>query len=492
MLNMLVRSFAEGAFNWTKFSNLEVLYIENTHIEHLYRNSFIGLTNLKELVFKHVDLITVNDYVLTPTPNLEKFTLEHCGEKMTSLMFFRSVKMFHLKVVDIQFCNLNDTITLMTFYGLCNVTELLLVSNQITNIGPHSFDNVFESVEFIDLSSNNLTSLSPNIFKHPRNEQIRVDLDENPWHCDCKLESLRQFIKFSKDRVKLSLIKCHSPSKNADQFLHDLKPLCDYDYFGDFWTTSMTPSAPILSTTKSFHLEQPFSFFSSNQQSQSSALQTLPTSLSNSPAPQTYKEQFSVKCGVQPTSGKLQSQNEVLLTKSNESAFWSVRIENGQLIVDTKFESNDFSFVGFELNGLKNTFFDTNKKHTAFFVKGDLLANKTRFGRKLKPNQIYRFCWIQQSFTFILPTNCMTYHMKEDNDEFLDETWISMEEKMGIIIFIILIAIFAWIAGIFIAFTLALVFPKRVLKQKPMPKNRLFIISKRRIIKSVKRASKMK
>lgn len=474
MFELNIGGFAEGAFNSTNFINLEVLHIENTHIRHLYQNSFIGLTNLNELVLSHVNLFTVHEYVLTSTPNLEKFTLDHCGHKMLSLMFFQSVKMFHLKVVDIRFCQLNDTITKTTFHGLCNITQLLLVSNQITNIGPDSFDIVLESVVLIDLRLNNLKSLSANIFENSRNEQITVYLDQNPWHCDCKMESLRQLVKFSKDKVKLGLIKCYSPSKNADHFLNELNPLCDDDYFGDF----------------------SFNFLSHLQSQSLPGSQTLPTSPSNLPASQTFKEQFSVKCGFQPSSEKLQRQSEVLLTKSNGSEFWSVRIENGQLIVDTKLKSNDFNFVGFEMNGLKNKFFSTIKKPSAFIVKyieqGDLPDNKTRFGRKLKPNQIYRFCWIQRSFIFILPTNCMTYHMKEENNEYSDDTWILLEEKMGIIIFSVLIAIFAWIAGILIAFILALIFPTRFFKQKSMPKKRIFVISKRHIIKSVKRASKMK
>ncbi|XP_055306243.1 uncharacterized protein LOC129570597 [Sitodiplosis mosellana] len=459
-----IRSIQEGAFNSDHFTELESLSIKNTPIGILYENSFLGLMNLKEIFLTHLELHTIQANVFAPMLNLQKVLFEHCGDHIVSLdnFFGGTVQMFHLNVVEISKCNLNDTITSSTFSSLRNVTELLLHENQITEIGPHSFDIILATAtrKLIDLRVNKLKTLPRNIFRHSQGEAI-IDLDKNPWHCDCDIEPLRRFINDKTNNVKLSLIKCLSPPNKAFRFLNKLGPICKYTPFEDetYPLYSHPFGAETLHVSSNYHLSPWLNL----QQQTSNVELTLNSSAVS-------KGHFGIKCfntTFYHPFNKFRSRHEAILTKFDRNRRLTVRNENGQLIVDVEFDNYDSSFVVFELNSLDNSSLsdvklqsgnkDNFKKSAKCFVKNverkpSLL--KTKLGMTLKPNHMYRFCWIKRLFTSNFPSDCLTFYSEAKNEPLSNDTWILMEmNKM--IIFAISSAILACAAGIWIVILLA-------------------------------------
>ena len=99
--------------------------------------------------------------------------------------------------------------------------------NRIEVIGDRSFDTVFPTLNQLSLAMNDLKTLPADIFSMAKLKTI-IDIDENPWHCDCKLENLRIFLLRS-ENIFLPSIVCSSPKKYAGQKLIAVTSLCiDY------------------------------------------------------------------------------------------------------------------------------------------------------------------------------------------------------------------------------------------------------------------------
>lgn len=490
-IKLRVHSIQGGAFNSSQFTKLELLSIQGSQLKILYEDSFVGLTNLKELVIHRVKLSSIHNKAFNSVSNIEKLTLDGNGwywklalDALSLNNFFESSEMPRLKMVDIQNYNVSDTINSTTFLGLRNITNLLLTHCEITSIAPKSFDLILETVELIDLSSNKLKSLPQDIFKHSQVGEVVVYLGNNPWHCNCEIEPLRKLMKQSDSSVRLSLIRCQSPRKYAFQFLIDLDPICDDD---DITPLDEWHDDAIV-------LEGVSNVVEPSMDSEGSSPQTLdvePVDRSEFDSPTNQSNHFAVKCDVQSSSDTIPFEKSATLTSSNQIRHSAVRIENGQLFVDA---DSDFDFVGIELNrvgllslnitngniiGPSNCFM--NAKNT----KPEYLPMKTNIRRPLKHNQMYRFCWIRPPVRTVVPFDCITFFTKKPKNHLPNNEWVLIKGKREMIVVSILIAIFSLFSGIFIAFVMAKMFPKRILKTPP--KERSSVLWKKCIIEIIKR-----
>lgn len=217
----------ENAFDTPQFVSMRMLMVSNTPISELCTGAFNGLNNLQKITFSNVKLYQFEAKILAPTPNLMSFFMKNCGKKQLNVdNLFGSVPMHRLEEITIQNCNLNDSITEKTFSNLYKIDRLKLGSNKITTIAPNAFDVPLQSLRTLNLKNNQLKSLPMHLFAKNVMSKIVINLNENPWHCDCKLDDLRQFLQLKND-LKFGKIICQSPSEFAGQKLEHCPSLCN-------------------------------------------------------------------------------------------------------------------------------------------------------------------------------------------------------------------------------------------------------------------------
>ncbi|KAJ8404370.1 hypothetical protein AAFF_G00341430 [Aldrovandia affinis] len=102
--------------------------------------------------------------------------------------------------------NLLTTVPTDAFLGLPLLIELDLSHNELAQLEPWAFRGLAESLEFLDLSSNRLMALNPRAFEGLR---ARANLTQNPWHCDCNLQSAMALLE-DLDPVSLTGLVCQT------------------------------------------------------------------------------------------------------------------------------------------------------------------------------------------------------------------------------------------------------------------------------------------
>ncbi|XP_006824235.1 uncharacterized protein LOC102801696 [Saccoglossus kowalevskii] len=95
--------------------------------------------------------------------------------------------------------------------------RLYLNNNNMETIDANAFRG-FSDLTFIDLTFNALSSLPDNVFADAPNDAI-VNLDHNPWHCDCNLFWLAEWYT---NHIYDSYPKCQTPSELIDVNLNKL------------------------------------------------------------------------------------------------------------------------------------------------------------------------------------------------------------------------------------------------------------------------------
>lgn len=78
-----------------------------------------------------------------------------------------------------------------SFAGLIHLRKLNLSTNEIQNLPTGLFDVSKKSLRFVFLDSNALTTLDENLLEWSSLSELQ--LENNPWTCDCDIEWLRQF-----------------------------------------------------------------------------------------------------------------------------------------------------------------------------------------------------------------------------------------------------------------------------------------------------------
>lgn len=222
----VICSIEKDAFNTNHFANLLNLTFQGCFIK-AEDGTFNGLENLRTLSLYDMKYIKFPPKILAPLQSLEEFTLEKCPEEEISVIsLFGTINLPTIKKVEISSCNLASTITEHTFVGLKNISELILVNNQIDQIGPRSFDAIYPTLKHLNLMKNFLKSLPISIFTKALQNHVKIDLQRNPWHCDCDLEDFRSFLQQEQRNIKHSDIICATPSDHAGKELKCLSYLC--------------------------------------------------------------------------------------------------------------------------------------------------------------------------------------------------------------------------------------------------------------------------
>lgn len=169
----------------------QVLDLSGNNLQILSRETFVraGLLNLQRVFLRSCRIGQIDDFAFKGLTNLVELDLSH---------------------------NLLTAIPSATFRDIPSLRDLMLAHNPIQKIDSHAFKNVpglvkldlsncelqmiapkaFEGVELLEslkINGNKLTELRPQTVE-TLNRLHGVDLHDNPWHCDCRLRAVKEWL----------------------------------------------------------------------------------------------------------------------------------------------------------------------------------------------------------------------------------------------------------------------------------------------------------
>ncbi|XP_037276960.2 leucine-rich repeat, immunoglobulin-like domain and transmembrane domain-containing protein 3 [Rhipicephalus microplus] len=189
--NML-KTLPGGHFQQARLVHLQRIYLSRCGIVLMADDAFRGLNNLVELDLSH--------NFLTAVPKLAPY----CP----------LLRRLQLSANPIQ--RLGDH----SFRGLHSLVSLELSQCQLAWLETSVFADL-HSLEVLRLDGNRLRSLPPDGLTLPPLHSL--DLSDNPWHCDCNLRNLRQWMH--QRNVPLSVPpRCEGPPRVARRLWSQLEP----------------------------------------------------------------------------------------------------------------------------------------------------------------------------------------------------------------------------------------------------------------------------
>ncbi|KAG5276519.1 hypothetical protein AALO_G00106580 [Alosa alosa] len=173
---------------------LKVLDLALNKIQKISRKAFVGLQELLFLNLDNNNLKNIPIGTFKPLTGLEMLVLDH---------------------------NHLTTLTSSTFEGLYNLQELYLRNNEIDKLPADVFRHTPKLMQ-VALSRNKMQTIDGNMLANLQGLK-EVYLHDNPWMCDCNINSLVHWITQAKvNQSPLEKLHCVGPEEFREKPLHSL------------------------------------------------------------------------------------------------------------------------------------------------------------------------------------------------------------------------------------------------------------------------------
>ncbi|CAK1581685.1 unnamed protein product [Parnassius mnemosyne] len=173
-------------------TNVRSLFLEDITITSWVPETFIGLSNLKELFIKNCKLLNIHYSALRTIDD----TLKTLDIKATNIWNPTNVTgtadLIKLTTVDFSKNDFLDVLDESSFYELQNCKILYLNSCKITSIGNGTFDRLM-NLQILFLNNNHIYQVPEGLFNVllSLEHKPRINLQDNPWICQCSNNDLR-------------------------------------------------------------------------------------------------------------------------------------------------------------------------------------------------------------------------------------------------------------------------------------------------------------
>uniref|UniRef100_A0A3B3ZXB5 Uncharacterized protein n=1 Tax=Periophthalmus magnuspinnatus TaxID=409849 RepID=A0A3B3ZXB5_9GOBI len=182
---------------------IESLNLERNAIKFIHPQAFTGAKQLMllKLYGNHISTL--------PPRELRNLRFLMLGQnEIGALRPDMFVGLRNLSELDLPLNGLSK-LTPNAFKPLIVLKVLDLSMNRITTISPKAFTGLRQLL-FLNLDNNSIKTLPAGVFKPLRALEMLLHLHDNPWHCDCNIRSLVQYLSQTQSSVSPSL-RCVSP-----------------------------------------------------------------------------------------------------------------------------------------------------------------------------------------------------------------------------------------------------------------------------------------
>jgi len=226
----------------TRFSALESLDLHSNQIDRLDSRSFRITPKLVSLSVANNKLTALSDAtVFEHLIGLETLDLSRNHLRvvnLNNLIALRTLDITNNHLQDIRFHNLPNLeevfishnnilkLTNETFINSSSVSVIFLQHNAIQSIDYNAFDSLHNLLT-LDLSSNQLKAIDSQLLRHNTRLQS-LYLDNNPFHCDCRLLSIYEWLESHSRQLALTdreEMVCAQPEKLKDSSVLSLHPI---------------------------------------------------------------------------------------------------------------------------------------------------------------------------------------------------------------------------------------------------------------------------
>ncbi|KAM9340817.1 SLIT and NTRK-like protein 3 [Symphorus nematophorus] len=188
--NLIQRIYRTDFWN---FSSLDLLHLGNNRISYLQEGAFSSLTSLRSLYLNGNNLERLSPHMFLGLQNLRYLYFEYNEIREVDPGTFDSMPSLQLLFLN---ANLLRSLPLGVFSGV-NLARLNLRNNHLLQL---PMVGVLE----------HLTGL------------VQVDLQQNPWECNCEAAPLKRWLEGLSAVVVMGEVVCHSPEKTKGVDLRSL------------------------------------------------------------------------------------------------------------------------------------------------------------------------------------------------------------------------------------------------------------------------------
>lgn len=403
--------YAHG-MNPEVFRHTKKLILSKLYIDSLENNNFVHMISLEFLKLESLPLKQIHLSVFAVNKHLREILFEdHPSYQISVDGAEEMFPMESLQTLTFFEMNLRQTIMRKSFRGLPALKNLYLTKNNIMYIPADAFDEIMESIERIDLTENDMITLSGAVFERVvQHKNInKMLLESNPFHCDELILELKYLIlEHSK---KFDLPTCRSPVRLEGKYVHQANI-----------EGTVSPSSTVAPTTVS----TPSSTYE-------------PTSTSSPIRP---SEALGIHCKVQNSKIKL-----FIILKGE----WGMKIrrdQDGNAKMFLKKFPYDWNIFWLQSHKKVNESADlrygcfTNKRTNE---KYNITINKT-----IEYDKFYLVCLVNMLQKDTRPMNCISFNLRDLLVD-IDSVWISKQHQIVLIIIFVTIGIACALIGVFCA-----------------------------------------
>ncbi|CAB0008999.1 unnamed protein product [Nesidiocoris tenuis] len=189
-----------------KMTSLKTLILSGNPLQSLESGLFQNLTDLETLELKKCGLSRLNGSVFHESstyPDLKELNLAGNPLEIPAKGSFLPRQLTRLKTLDMSNCGI-ESIPPNALYSFGNITALNLGGNKLKFNNENEFDflNNLPDLEKLDLSFNNLTTITPVIFRSNQN-LTWLKLVGNPWKCGCFVADMWEWAQVVKGDLSI-------------------------------------------------------------------------------------------------------------------------------------------------------------------------------------------------------------------------------------------------------------------------------------------------